>query len=185
MADNSYEYIIKRKTEGNILAAKIALILLYVLFPLILAVLTVAFAPPALFTPLILLIIALTALLIFITWRFTSVEYEVVICGGDITITVIYGKGFRKKLLNKSINSFTEIGEYDDRAFEEISKLSLQKNHLCLSSLSAESVYYAIFEENKDQCILYFDAPEQAVALLKKHNSSAFRAGEKRIKGQL
>lgn len=185
MAENSFEYIIKQKSEGKILLKKIALIVLYVLFPIILAVLTVAFASPAVFIPLFILIIALTALLAFITWRFASVEYEVIIGGGDIIITTIYGKGFRKLLLNKGINSFSEIGEYNDRAYEDICKLSLQKNYICLSSLSAENVYYAIFEEDTDQCILYFDAPDQAVALLKRHNSGAFRASEKRINGQL
>lgn len=184
MSDNSYEYIIKQKNEGKVLLKKIALIVLYLLFPIILSILTVAFASPAVFIPLFLLIIAITALLAFITWRFSCVEYEVIIGGGDILFTAIYGKGFRKQILNKGINSFFEIGEYDDRAYEMISKISIQKNYICLSSLSADSIYYALFEEDKDQCIVYFDAPEKAVELLKKHNAGAFRANEKRIKGQ-
>ena len=181
MTENSYEYIIKQKTEGKVLLKKAALIISYILFPVILALFAVAFLPSEILFPIILLLIALTAFLVFVTWRFVCVEYEVIIGGGDVIFTVIYGKGFRKRLLNKPINSFFEIGEYDDRAFEAISKISLQKNYICLSSLSAESVYYAIFEDGKDQCILYFDAPDRAVELLKRSNSGAFRASAKRI----
>ena len=148
----------------------------------ILILLTVAFAPSALYLPIIMLIAAFTAFFAFVSWRFVCVEYEVIIGNGDIIFTAIYGKGFRKQLLNMSINSFSEIGEYDDKAYDAISRLSLQKNYICLSSLSAENVFYALFEEDKDQCIIYFDAPERAVELLKKENSGAFRAGLNRIK---
>ena len=53
---------------------------------------------------------------------------------------------------------------------------------LCLSSLSAPDVYYGIYEKGQDRCIIYFDAPERAVGLLKKTNSGAFRASDKRMK---
>lgn len=182
MSENSYEYIIKQKNEGAALAKKIGAAAAYVAVAILLSTLSLIFPPPYVRFPLVLLSIALTALLIFITWRFLCVEYEIIIEGGDIIITAIYGRGFRKPLLNLSINSFSEIGEYDDAAFEEISKLSLQKNLICLSSLSAPSVYYAIYEEDKDRCILYFDAPARAVELLKKHNSGAFRASANRMK---
>ena len=181
MTENSYEYIIRQKSEGAVLAKKICAIGGYALFAILLSTLSLIFPPPYVRFPLMLLSLALTALIIFVTWRFLCAEYEVMIEGGDITITAIYGKGFRKPLLSMSINSFSEVGEYDDKAYEEISKLSLQKNYICLSSLSAPDVYYAIFEEEKDQCILYFDAPKRAIELLKKHNSGAFRANAKRM----
>jgi hypothetical protein len=127
--------------------------------------------------------LAFTAFIAFVTWRFVCIEYEVVIGGGDIIITTIYGKGFSKKLLNLPISALSEIGVYDDKAYGEISKLSLQRDYVCISSLSAPNVYYALFEDEKDQCILYFDAPERAVELLKKNNSAAFRASERRMKG--
>ena len=110
------------------------------------------------------------------------VEYEVVIGGGDLLITTIYGRSIRKKAINVSVASIIEIGEYGDGAFEEISKLSLQKNYLCISSLSSPNMYYAIFDEDKDRSILYFDATGEAIALLKKYNGGAFRASDKRMK---
>ena len=181
MTDNSFEYIIKQKNEGSALAKKITAILAYAVFAIILSTLSLLLPPPYVRLPLLLLSLALTALAIFITWRFLCVEFEVIIESGDIIITKIYGKSIRKQVLNLPINSFFEIGEYDDKAYAEVNKLSLQKNYICISSLSAPVVYYAIFEEDKDRCILYFDAPEKAITLLKKHNSGAFRASAKRI----
>lgn len=181
MSENSYEYIIKQKNEGKALLKKILLFGSYFIFFGILSLLIFFFSPPALFVPLCLIATALTAFYIFVTWRFVFIEYEVIIEGGDILFLILYGGGFRKPLLNLPVNSFSEIGEYDDHAYEEISKLSLQKNHIILSSLSAPSIYYALYEEGEDQCIVYFDAPQRAVELLKKLNSGAFRASAKRM----
>ncbi len=184
MTENSCEYMIKQKTEGKLLLKKLLLIFTYGAFAILLSSVVLALCPAELYFPLLFLVAALTAFLVFVTWRFTCVEFEVTVAGGDLMITTLYGKGFRRRLLNLPVNSIYEIGEYDDKAYEEISKLSLQKDYLCLSSLSAPDVYYALFEEDKEQCILYFDAPPSAVALLKKYNSGAFRASAKRIQSQ-
>lgn len=182
--DNAFEYIIKQKNEGKVLLKKVLLILLYAAIAILLTAVTLAYASIAVFIPMAVFIIALTAALAFVTWRFVSIEYEISIGGGDMIITKIYGKSIRKTLLNIEINSFSEIGVYDDSAYEEISKLSIQQNLLCLSSLAAPDVYYGIYEEGQDRCIIYFDAPERAVELLKKTNSGAFRASDKRMKAQ-
>lgn len=181
MGEQSYEYIIKQKAEGEALKRRIMLLLGYLIFAGVLLTLILTLSPSALFIPLLMIAAAVTALFIFITWRFVCVEYEVIISAGELMITVIYGKGFRKQILNLPVLSFSEIGEYDDVAYEAVSALSLQKNYVCLSSLSAPDVYYALFEEGKDQCILYFDAPARAVELLKKQNSGAFRASARRM----
>lgn len=181
MVENTYEYIIKEKAEGKTLAKRLLLGLGYLLFTAVSLILTVTFVPPELFFGVTLIVLALTALLILLTWRFVCVEYEVIISAGEISITVIYGKRIRKKRLVLDIQSFAEIGIYDDAAYEEISKLSLQRNLICLSSLSAPDVYYALYEDDKDYCILYFDAPPRAIELLKKCNSAAFRASATRI----
>ena len=182
MTDNMHEYIVKQKNEGQTLFKKIALAAAYPLMAILLAIINITVAPEALQLLRNAIIVLFTVLVAFITWRFVCVEYEFIISGGDITVTAIYGKGFRKRLISMSINSFSEIGEYNDAAFEAVSKLSLQKNYICISSLSAPNVYYALFEEKGELCILYFDATQKAVELLKRHNSGAFRAGNQRIK---
>lgn len=184
MSDNSYEYLIKQKVEGVVLVKKAVLIFLYLFMPLSLTILILTYASPLVFIPLILLTVALDAVAILVSWRFTCIEYEIIIAAGELIISTVYGKRTRKQLCNLNLKDISEIGEYDDRSYNEINKLSLQKNFICVSSMSAPTVYYAIFDEDKDKCIIYFEADEKAISLLKKYNSSAFRAAERRIAGR-
>ena len=177
----THEHAVAQKIEGKWLVARIGLVFLYVALATVILLCGIG---TRIFVPLLALTPVFICIVIFITWRYTCVEYEVIIEGGEISFTTIYGKGFRKRLFSLPVISFTEIGEYDDLAYEEISKLSLQKNLIIISSLSAPCVYYALYEDGKDQCILYFDAPKKAVELLKKINSGAFRASAKRMNTQ-
>ena len=181
MSENSCEYIVKQKTEGIALAKKIGMIAAYAALALTLSYFNLTLAPVELRLIFFVFIAIAVSLVVFITWRFVCVEYEIVISGGELTVTTIYGKSVSKRLLSRQISSFSEIGEYDDRAFEEISKLSMQKNYVCLSSLSAPLVYYGIFEMENERHIIYFDVTEKAAELLKKQNASAFRASAKRM----
>ena len=181
MNENTCEYIIKQKAEGIALAKKISLALTYVAVAVLLSVIDLTFAPTSLKGILFVIILLVVAFAAFVTWRFVCIEYEVVIGGGEITFTVIYGKSISKKLLSRPLSSFSEIGEYDDGAFEEISKLSLQKDYLCVSSLSAPVIYYGIFDDEGQRNIVYFDVTERAAELLRKSNPSAFRASAKRM----
>ena len=176
------EYIIKPRNEGKILVKKISVAVSYFVLLALFIFLIITLTPLYVMIPLILIACAFVALVAIVSWRFVCPEYEIRIGGGDLVVTAIYGKSIRKTLINIPINSVSEIGEYDDGAYDEISKLSLQKNYLCISSLSAPCIYYAIFDEAKDHCILYFDATDEAIRQLKTSNSGAFRASEKRIK---
>lgn len=182
MSDFDCEYFIKQKNEGKVLLKKTGLVFLYIFSAVSLILATFMYASPAVFIPLIIFIIALTAIAAFITWRFVCIEYEVIIGGGDIIFSVIYGKKTRKQLCSINIKDISEIGEYDDAAYEKINRISLQKNYICVSSLSAPRIYYALFDEDKDKCIIYFEATDKAIEILKKHNSSAFRASQLRLK---
>ena len=181
MFENSCEYIIKEKNEGKVLFKKTGLALGYVILALLLSVLNLSFAPEELRLLFFVLIAIAIGFLAFITWRFVCIEYEIIISGGELTVTAIYGKSVSRKIISKTLNSFSEMGDYDERAYEEISKLSLQKNYLCISSLSASKIFYALFEEENERHILYFDVTEKAEELLRKQCASAFRASAKRM----
>ena len=180
--NTSCEYIIKQKNEGKALTKKIVAVLIYSAFAAISVALISILSPIYFIIPFLIIAAAFLAIIIFASWRFLCVEYEVIIGGGDLLITTIYGRSIRKKTVNVSVASIVEIGEYGDGAFEEISQLSIQKNYLCISSLASPDMYYAIFDEDKERAILYFDATDEAITLLKRYNGGAFRASDKRMK---
>ena len=183
MFENSCEYIIKQKNEGTALLKKIGLALSYVAAAVLLSMLNIIFAPEELKLLFFAFIAIIIGVAVFVSWRFVCIEYEVIISGGELTVTAIYGKSLTKTVLSKSLNAFSEIGEYGEFSYEQISKLSIQKDYVCISSLTAPLIYYAIFEEESERRILYFDVTEKAISLLRKSNSSAFRASERRMSG--
>lgn len=177
MESQVLEYIIKRKNEGALLATKIALIVGYVLLFLVLAMVILNFSPAILHIPFFLLDAAFCALIAFVSWKFTSLEYEIVFGGGEINITVIYGKSIRHRLISCATNSLLEFGYYDYAAYEKLCNMSLRKNFICVSSLSAPTIYYAVVDIGKDRSVIYFEADERAIKYLRQQNSAAARAG--------
>ncbi len=177
MESGALEYIIKRKNDGRLLRARVALIAGYILLFFIPAIVILNLSPPLLYIPFLLLDAAFCALVIFASWRFVCPEYEFVLGGGEICVTVIYGKSLRRRLLSLSINSLLELGYYDDAAYEKLCGLSLQRNYVCVSSLSAPTIYYALFDIGRERAVLYFETDERGVKYLKQQNSAAARAG--------
>ncbi len=175
------EYIIKQKTDGEVLLKKAFLIIGYILLFVVLAIVIISLSPPLLYIPFFALDIAFCAMVIFVSWRFFSIEYELIFGGGELVLTVIYGRSVRKRRLALALSSLSEVGAYDDGAYERLCAMSLQKNYFAVSSMSAPVMYYAVFDEGKDRCVLYFEADERAIKQIKQQNISAVRAGNIKI----
>ncbi len=177
MSSFGIEYIVKQKCEGKALLHRILLIFSYIIIFALASLAVIALSSPVLYIPFFLLIIAFVALLIFISWRFVCVEYELALYSGELSLSVIYGKNTRRRLLSLPVSTLREVGEYDGPAYGRISKLSLQRNYILVSSLAAPRIFYALFDIGEDKCILYFEASDSLLAALKTQNSAAFRAG--------
>ena len=177
MESQALEYIVKQKNEGGLLRRRIAIILGYILLFVTLSALILNLSPALLYLPFFLLNIAFCALVIISSWRFVCPEYELIITGGEMNVTVIYGKSIRRRLLSLEINSLSEFGYYDDAAYEKLCRASLTRNFICVSSLAAPVIYYAIFDYKKERSVPYFEADERAIKYLKQQNSAAARAG--------
>ena len=173
------EYIVKQKNEGKVLFKKIAAIFGYVLLFATLCILILALSPELLYLPFFLMAAALVAVTVFVTWRFLCVEFEIVIGNGELCATAIYGRSITRRLLAIPISDLSEIGIYDDSSYNRLCSLSIQKNLICISSLSAPVMYYAIYDDGKDRCVIYFETNERGLSILKQQNPSAFRAGKK------
>lgn len=181
MSENFCEYIIRQRSEGAALVKKILLISAYVLIFAVPFSIALLDSSAAWFIPTILISAAVDAVFIFITWRFLTLEFEFVIDVEDVTVSKIWGGRIRKRVFSMPIEKLTEIGLYDDAAYEAISKISIQENVVCVSSMSAPVMYYALYSSDKNLGILYFEATDEAIALLRRQNSAAFRASQRRL----
>ncbi len=177
MESPTLEYIIKQRNEGSVLFKKCMMILCYIAMFVIFGLLVILLSAPAFQMLFLILDFILCAIIAFATWRFVSVEYELTFSSGELSLTTIYGKSLRRQKLSIPINSVNEIGIYDEAAYNKLCNTSLQKNYFSVSSMSADIIYYATFDEGKDHCVLYFEADERAISYLRRENSSAVRAG--------
>ena len=179
---NYYEHIVKQKVEGGLLAKKVCLILAYVIIFIMPLYLIISLCPIFLWVPFILVILTLTVISILLTWKYTSVEFEYSISSDTISFVNIYGKKSRKGKIEICIKDFSEIGKYTDAAEKHLEEVVIERDYLFISHLAAEHLYYGLFDDDGEKCIVYFEATDKAISLIKKYNPSAIRAYEREIK---
>lgn len=179
---SGYEHIVKQKVEGNLLYQKICLILAYIIIFVMPLYLILTLCPVYLWVPFILVITTVTVIAILMTWKYTSVEFEYSIFGDTISFVSIYGKKSRKGKLTVALKDFSEIGKYTDSAEKHLEGVVIDKDYLFISHLMAEHLYYGLFDDDGDKCIVYFEATDKALSLIKKYNPSALRAYEREMR---
>ena len=179
---SGYEHIVKQKVEGSLLAKKICLVISYIILFTLPSFLIISFCPIFLVVPFILVIATITVIAYLMTWKYTSVEFEYAIFGDTISFVSIYGKKSRKGKLDVAIKNFSEIGKYTAAAEKHLEEVIIDRDYLFISHLLAEHLYYGLFEDDGDKCIVYFEATDKALALIKKYNPSAFRTYERETK---
>ena len=112
----------------------------------------------------------------FIFWKFTKVEYDYVISGGEMQMHVVYGGRSRKELFTFKLST-AEL--FADKKQTPADDSKYGKAFYCVSEMSAENVLYAVFKnEDGEKCIAYFEAPKKAYSILRFYNSSACKIGK-------
>ena len=162
---NQYEYIVKQKSEGVWKWRRIMMIALYVVFNL-----AYLFAFLMTFPWAITFLPWLDLALIFFTWRFVSPEYEYSTLSGEIAFTTIWGGKTRKELFRINIRDFAKIAPYDEAAEAYVSAQKCTRDFRCMSSLYAPDLYYGIFTLGEDKCVVYFEATEKILKIMKYYN---------------
>ena len=176
MSDNLiFENLIRQKNSGSLILKRILFILGYLALGVLIYSLLIAFCPLIVLIPFLLLGTAIIAGVVFFTWKFTVIEYEYIIAADRITFTVIYGKLLRKKTLELNLKSFSEVGFYDPITAQRMENVTVNHDYIYISSMTSPDICYALFDRDKEKCILYFEAPDKALDIIKKYNPSAFR----------
>ena len=129
------------------------------------------FAKP--FMVLIPVLGVLAVFFVWLFWKYTSREYEYLIAGGDMHMTVIYGGRKRKKLFCVHVSSMSVIALCKG---QEVPEAVGAKRFFCISSPNAEEIVYAVFEtENRQKCVAYFEPTKKALGLMKFYNPAAYK----------
>ena len=172
---STYEFAVSQKIEGKWRLARILLISFYILYPVLLLFFAMG---TSVIAPLLALIPISLWIIIFITWRFVSVEYEYSITSGVLTFAKIYGGRSRRKVLELTLRDAVRIAplENADEA-AKANKWLPEREYSAISSLRAPDIYFILFEDQsgkkeKRRAILYLEITERALQICRFYNPS-------------
>lgn len=160
-----YEKIVKVRGAKQI-AKRIIGIMLYVLYLSV-------WATAGIFNPerSILIFIAgilSCALIILITKKYLSVEYEYCFCQSTLTITRIYGKSKRRTLIEIDMPKLALICPASDEGIQKAEHLKPERRIISVSSEYASDIYLLVTgEENEPRILVFIEADERALTILK------------------
>lgn len=182
MSQERYEYIVKRNTDRGLMSKKLWCILGYIALAFAMTVICVRLLYGSLLViPAAVMAVGVEVLVIFFSWRFTNVEFESSIADGTLSICTIRAGMHRKLSFERNIDTFTEIGLFSADASDMLGSRQLHKNDIFISSLTSDNIYYAIYTEDNETHIVYFEALPDAFSYIKRINRSAVRRSELEI----
>lgn len=170
-----YEFVVKPNRTPRLIAERVCLIVLYVLWVALNVALTV------LLGDYIALMIGFCAITLwafyYFTWHRTFVEYEYSIYDGTLSLYRILGGRSRRKLTAVEIRSIDAILPYDDEHLQRIVAFDAKKKRYAISGMDAPTLYVLLWKDERDvKRLLCAELTEKAVKMLRYYNNSAFRA---------
>ena len=165
-----FEYAVA-EAKNKALKTKKALFLAgYVLYVL------VVFAVLTSINPYLIALVPVTLWrVIWLTWRFTQVEYEYSFFSGALTISRVLGNRTRKKLLEIRIQNFSSVFAATEMNQSKIEAFAAENTIFAASEATAENLWVALWTdaESGKRMALYFEPNEKAIKILKYYNASA------------
>lgn len=168
-----FEYAVAEAKSRSLLIKKIALIAAYVLWTVgLLVVGTIV----KLILPILCFIPLTVWIFVFLTWRYTQVEYEYSFFSGHLTVSKILGGRTRKELIGVQIRNIAAIFPYEDANLQRAENYAAETVVFAASSTDAPELYIALWQDKETgkRTMLCFEANEKAIKIMKYYNMSAF-----------
>ena len=161
---NTFEFVVDERAEGKRKMTKILgrLGLLAIVIGFFIACLAVKLYPLAI------LPLSLLGLVLYF-WKIFNCELEYSMTSGIMTFSRIHGSMKRKKALEVMIKDFREIAPRTPEADAAL-KARGAKIYSFVSHSTAIDQYYATFDENGQSCVVYFEATEKTLKILRYYN---------------
>ena len=170
----TYEIARPQKTEGKWILARVALIAFYVVF--VAAILIAGFVTRILW-PLLALIPISLWVLVFITWRYVSVEYEYSATSGVLTFSKIYGNKSRRRVLDITLKDAVCIAPLSsDEHYHFAQHYQPEKEFSAVSSMRSDGIWFILFElgantsKEKRRAVFYFEPDDKLLRICRYYN---------------
>ena len=165
---NFFEHSVEEKAEGKRKMIKIlgrtGLIGFVVIF---IAVTFIIKIPMLAILPVFCLPIIITL------WKKFNCDFKYVIEGASMTFYYVYFASKKpKEILKVIIKDFHEVAPRTAESDAKIQADGYNKVYMFASSSHAVDQYYATFEQNGEKCVVYFQAVEKSLSLLRYYNKN-------------
>ena len=107
---------------------------------------------------------------VWLTWKYTSIEYEYSFTAGIFTFSKIYGKTKRKTVFEADLKTLVSAVPYDERAVETSNARSVIN---AIVTESCPNPCVCIFEENDKRTCVILDCDEMSARILRFFKPSA------------
>ena len=166
------------KPDKKIKRRKLLMILLYVGFVGLWAIALAVLKTYAMYVAALSLVTLL--ILIFFTWRYVKVEYEITVHMGQFNVAVIYGGLTRKELFNCRVKDLTAVAPYEtEEQKAEADGFAADRRMVMVSGTDEgdggdKQIWYAIYApQDGEKTVLVFDTEEKLRKLLKYYGGSS------------
>ncbi len=166
-----YEYTVAEAKGKSLTLRRVGLICLYIFFGVGILLLATGVR---LIVPLLALAPLLIWILVFLTWKYTQVEYEYSFFAGKLTVCRLLGGRSRRVLADVNIKELSAIFPYENEYIDRAERFGADKTLFAASSTEAERLYIALWKDElgKRQMLL-FEPDEKALKILRYYNISA------------
>ncbi len=167
-----FEYAVAEAKTPKLKMKKLAFIAAYVLWGAVALIggASTGFLPILCFIPLTIWI------LVFLTWKYTEIEYECSFFSGVLTVSKILGGKSRKKMTEVRLRDLGAVFPCNEENLPRINAFGATERIFAASSPNAEDLHAALWEDpdTKKRCVLYFEANEKAIKIIKYYNMASF-----------
>ena len=172
-----YEYTIGEASSPKLVFKRLTLIALYVLWTMLLLLVGGAIK---IIVPLLALIPISLWILVWLTWRFTQVEYEYSFFSGILTVSRILGGKKRKVLLEIDLRRVECVLSCRDENADRISAYPCDRTVFAASSDQAVNLFAVMWrDEDGERILLYFEPTEKALKIMRYYNAAAVSLRER------
>ena len=114
-------------------------------------------------------------LIVLISWKYLFLEYEYSFCQGTLSIAKIYGKRKRKSLIETDLSKLILVASATEENIQKADNLQPEKRIISVSNEYAEDIWLLVTgEENEPRILIFIEADERALSILKSNAPLAF-----------
>jgi hypothetical protein len=167
-----FEYAVAEGKSRTLTLKKVALVAAYVLWALVFFLVG---SMTRLLVPMIALVPITVWIFVYLTWKYTQVEYEYSFFAGKLTVSRVLGNRTRKKITELALRDLSSVLPYTERNVAQAESYGAKNSYLAASSTEAKDLYILLWQdpETAEKKVLCMELNEKAIKIIKYYNMSA------------